>query len=482
MAWRVALLGVCVVGAAACGSVDPATSTGDSTSGPGGATSSTSGAGGSDPAPTFTDREWALLKSLSPDALPGAPVDVSNAYADDAAAAALGQRLFFSTVFSGALLDSDDNGDPGTLGQKGETGKVACASCHVPDDAFSDGRSPSHQISLASGWGRRRAPSLLDVGQETLVMWDGRHDALYNQVFGPFESAVEMNSSRLFVAEQVFAHFKEEYEAVFGPMPSLDDAARFPILAAEDAGCPGLEGQGQGYCTAAAMRGSPGDGAEFDGLATSPTNDQEAVTRVVVNVGKAIAAYERLLSCGPGPFDRFVHGDDTALTSTEKRGAQVFIGKGGCVTCHDGPFLTDRAFHNVGLAPATVASAFIDSDDHGALEGLAAALADPLNTEGVFSDGRDGRLPDAVGDALDGAFRTPGLRCVSKRPSFMHTGQLLSLDSVVELFDQGGHVGGFFGTNELEKLGLSDGEKSDLVSFLKTLDGPGPDVSLTTPP
>ncbi len=83
----------------------------------------------------------------------------------------------------------------------------------------------------------RRAPSLLDVGQADLLMWDGRHDAMYNQVFGVFESPVEMNSSRLFVAKQVFAEFRAEYEAVFGAMPPMDDLGRFPALSAELTGC-----------------------------------------------------------------------------------------------------------------------------------------------------------------------------------------------------------------------------------------------------
>ena len=68
-------------------------------------------------------------------------------------------------------------------------------------------------------------------------MWDGLHDAAYNQPFTPFESAVEINSSRLYVAQQVFAHFRAEYEALFGRLPALDDGARFPPLVAAQAGC-----------------------------------------------------------------------------------------------------------------------------------------------------------------------------------------------------------------------------------------------------
>ena len=105
----------------------------------------------------------------------------------------------------GPLLDTDNDGSAQSLGMAGQTGRVACAGCHVPASGFSDTRSFQLQISLGAGWGRRRAPSLLDVGQAQLIMWDGRRDALYDQPFGPLESVVEMNSSRLYMAEQLYA-------------------------------------------------------------------------------------------------------------------------------------------------------------------------------------------------------------------------------------------------------------------------------------
>lgn len=453
-------------------SIDPGDSTGS-------VDSSTGDSGDEDVAPEFTDEEWAALQALAPDPLPGPPPDVSNAFADDPAAALFGQRLFFTPIFAGKLLDGDHNGMGTSLGNKGEAGKVSCASCHVAEDGFSDTRSPSQQISLGTGWGRRRAPSLLDVGQTDVLMWDGRHDTMYNQVFGPFESAAEMNSSRLFVAHQVFANFREEYEAIFGPLPPLDDDARFPALSAELTGCSPDDGQAPFVCDAE-FHGYPGDGAEYDSMAPE---DQEAVTRVVVNVGKAIGAYERLLTCGAGRFDAWMHGDDAATTNAEKRGAKLFVGKANCVSCHSGPFMSDQEFHNVGLVPTIVASAFIDADDRGAIVGLAAAIADPLNVAGLFSDGDDGRLPDAVVDSHEGAFRTPMLRCVAGRPSYFHTGQALGLAPVIAFFDRGGDPPGLYpGVSEIEPLGLTADERADLVAFLETLDGPGPSSELLGPP
>ncbi len=432
-----------------------------------------------DEPPTFTPEEWAALQALAPDPLPSPPADITNAWADDPLAAAFGQRLFFTPVFAGRLLDGDQNGYGTSLGNKGDVGKVSCASCHVPEDAFTDTRSPSKQISLGAGWGRRRAPSLLDVGQASLLMWDGRHDAMYNQVFGPFESAAEMNSSRLFVAQQVFALFRAEYEAIFGAMPPLDDTTRFPALAAELTGCTPLDGQAPFVCDGE-IHGSPGDGAEFDGMTP---DDQEAVTRIVVNVGKAIGAYERLLACGPGRFDAWMHGDESAVTNSEMRGAKLFVGDAHCIDCHRGPFLSDQQFHNVGLVPTLVAASFIDADDRGAIVGLAAAQDDALNVQGSFSDGDDGRLPARLAAELEGSFRTPTLRCVAQRPSFFHTGQALGLAPVVAFFDRGGDLpGGYPGVSEIEPLGLTAQDREDLVAFLRTLDGPGPAQELLAPP
>ena len=93
-----------------------------------------------------------------------------------------------------------------------------------------------------------------------------------------------------------------------------------------------------------------------------------------------------------------------------------------------------------------------------------------------------GRLAATVPPGMEGAFRTPGLRCVSRRPAFMHTGQMATLKDVVAFFNDGGRVFGYPGKNELEPLHLSAAEQADLVAFLHTLDGPGPAPSLLAPP
>ena len=433
---------------------------------------------------------WVELSKLSPAAtLPAPPVDLSNEVADDPAAAALGHKLFFDPGFSGALLESDNDGHHGGVGRQGETGKVSCASCHVPDSGFVDTRTVHKQLSLASGWTGRRTPSILDVGHAKLLMWDGRFDSLQRQVLGVFESPREGNSSRLFFAQEIARRYAEPYRAIFGADPTLVLAPSYPQLTAANTGC-SLElttsTTPDDTCSQGTLHGVPG-AADYDALSEQ---QQREVTRVVINAGKAIGAYERLLSCGPSRFDAFMHGDETALGESEQRGAALFVGKAECVNCHSGPFFSDQKFHNVGLFPAMVSAAFIRNNDPGAEKGLAQVLADPLNVKGEFSNADDGRLPSLVGPEMLGAFRTPMLRCSSQRPSFMHTSQMMSLEEVVDFFNKGGHkqpgvaaapVLGFLGETELKPLGLDEQEVGDLVAFLKALDGPGPPDELRKP-
>jgi cytochrome c peroxidase len=429
--------------------------------------------------PPATDPPSQLSKQfdmLSPSKLPPPPPDVTNRFADDSRAAELGHRLFFDPSFSGRLIDTDNDGTNGTLGTTGETGKIMCAACHNPGAGFVDARSPRHQISLGAAWTIRKGRSLLDVGQAKLLMWDGRHDALYNQVFNPLESANEMNTSRLFVAEQMFQKYRSAYESIFGLMPALGDPAHFPVLAAARTGCADFD---YGTRKGTDCHGMPGDGAEFDGMALE---DQRAVTRVVVNMGKALGAYLRLLSCGQGRFDEWVHGNANALDPSEQRGATLFVGRGHCVACHSGPFFTDQQFHNVGLQPGSVAVSFVDIDDRGAAEGLGRAMGSPLNEKGEFSDADDGRLPAMISPEMEGAFRTPSLRCVSEHPSFLHTGQYRALEDVLDFFADGGHESGFVGKSELNPFNLSADDRTDLVAFLKTLRGAGPPAELLVAP
>ncbi len=415
-------------------------------------------------APASRSSKSKIFAALSPNPFPRVPADVSNRWADDPDAALLGQRLFFDARFSGPLLAGEHDGAflSSGLGMQGTPGKVACSSCHHPSAGFVDTRSTKQQVSLGAAWTHRRSPSLLDVGYLSVLMWDGRRDAGYNQVFGAIEASAEMNSSRLFVAQQMGRLYKADYERVF--KESFPDLSDYAPVAPEDAGCK-------------EEQASPTMGC--------PKPHDDRVDRVVVNFGKAMNAYLRKLTCGAGRFDAWVNGDANALTAEERHGAELFIGKGRCVSCHSGPHFTDRQFHNIGLPGAIVSLVIQVGGDAGAAKGIPAMLADPLNVRGKFSDGYDGRL-DALdhvkADDLLGAFRTPSLRCVAKRPSFTHTGQLRSLGEVVEFFSRGGATSDTTGAKEIGPLNLTLEEQAHLVAFLRTLSGPGPSADLLVPP
>ena len=450
--------------------------------------------GSARPYSLLTDEQLAVARTLVLPASSGPPADPSNAFADDPAAAALGQSLFFDPRFAGALR-SDDNhciNRPHVLGEAGQTGRVACAGCHLPGDAsgpnFVDTRSLGGTISLAADWVLRRTPTIIDVAQSHLYMWDARRDTLHSVVFGAIESPREMNSSRLFYAQQVFRHYRTEYEAIFGAMPPLDDGSRFPALDAATTGCHGRD-------DAMTCHGMPGDDAEFDSMDATPArqpdgrmrSDRDLVTEVVINAGKTMAAYMRRLGSRPGRFDRFMAGEE-AFTDQEQRGLGLFVGEADCVRCHQGPYFSDHDVHNIGLEPGTVAAVFVDLDDVGASAGIAALLDDPLSSVGIFSDGDNGLRPRAVEDRHLGAFRTPMLRGHGKQPSFFHTGLVRTLRAVVEHFARGGDRYGFPGHSELADergepiaLGLEDDDIDALVAFLETLDGPAPDASLMAP-
>jgi cytochrome c peroxidase len=429
-----------------------------------------------EPAPELPAEVMDRLRTLRYDDGPP-PEDPSNRVADDPRAQLLGQRLFFDASLSGPLLEGDNDGSGGTLGLKGESGKVSCASCHVPADHFVDTRSPHRQISLAAEWTKRRTPTLLEVGFAPLYNWDGRRDSLWAQAIGVIESEREFNSSRLFVAERVIAEYGAEYAALFGEPPPVDDSTQFPQLTPTETGCTQLVNQDGVYYE---CRGKPGDNGPYDALST---DQQTAVTEVTVNAAKALGAYVRQLRCGEGRFDAWLDGDASALSASEQRGAALFVGRAQCIDCHSGPNLTDGKFHNVGLRPGVVAVAFTDTGDRGAAPAVLELASDPLSTHGAFSDGQRDVLPEQSPEELEGSFRTPTLRCIAEQPSFMHTGQFTSLSSVMSFFSRGGDgPGGYPGINELERLDLDETERADLAAFLGALMGPGPDPVLLSAP
>jgi cytochrome c peroxidase len=234
----------------------------------------------------------------------------------------------------------------------------------------------------------------------------------------------------------------------------------------------------------AAPGGTPAQRAAWDAM---PERSRDAVNRVFANLGKAIAAFERTVSYGQSRFDRYaqatVSGDgrgQDVLSAQEVRGLRVFLGKGQCATCHNGPMLTDQAFHNTGVPPIDRAR-----PDRGRAEGAKKLVRDEFNCLGHYSDATPEQCGELQFLATDdpghlAAFRTPSLRNVAQRAPYMHAGQFRTLEQVVQHYATSPKA--VLGHSELVQPGekhaerqairLSTADIQDLVAFLGSLTGP----------
>lgn len=376
----------------------------------------------------WTQGELSVLASLRISALQPAPKDPSNAFENLPAAADLGKRIFSDTRFS-------------------RNGAIACASCHDPKLQFQDGRALAKGIGL----GARRAMPLAGLGHNAWFFWDGRKDSLWAQALGPLEDSAEHGGNRLAYVHVMQAHYRSDYEALFGRMPAI---GQLP----PDAG----------------PNGSPSEQAAWNAIDKATQNQ---ISRIFANIGKAIATYEKTLHYGESRFDRYVDAvlkQDTAamqlLKPQELNGLKIFIGKGECVTCHGGPLLTDHYFHNTGVPPRDPAK-----PDRGRCPALSRVLSDEFNCLGQFSDAKQDQCQElrflAKADhGMQGAFKTPSLRNVALRPPYMHAGQIGSLEDVIRHYRNAPKAA--VGHSERKPLPLSEAEVSELVAFLGSLSGP----------
>jgi len=375
----------------------------------------------------WTAKEREMLKSLSLASLGPLPADPSNRFADDARAAALGERLFSDARLSG-------------------NGKVSCATCHVPQRDFQDGTPLAHGVGTT---GRRTMP-IAGTAHGAWFFWDGRTDSQWSQALGPLESAVEHGGSRTQYAHTIAAHYRADYEAVFGPLPSL-------------AGLP-------------AQAGPVADTAWRAAWTRIPAARQGEITRVYANIGKAIAAFERRVELVPTRFDRYVdaelagraHDGTSSLSDDEVAGLKLFVGKANCVNCHNGARLTDDHFHNTGVP----ASSLVAAVDSGRSVGVRQALAAEFACTSKYSDATPDdcaelRFATTEGEELVRAYKTPSLRGVAERAPYMHAGQIATLAGVIQHYDRAPKAP--FGHSELKPLQLSEKERRQIEGFLRTL-------------
>ena len=394
----------------------------------------------------FTPAEWEDLQTFGPVGDP--PPDTTNRYADNDAVAAFGQRLFHEKRYAGPLTVAGD------LGNVGETGKVACATCHDPTAYFTDTRT-ENVTSLGAARTRRNAPSLVNIAFYEWGNWAGAHDNFWKQASNSPETADNTGGNRLAYAHVVYAHYRAEYDALFPiPLdPALDpaatDAARFPPNGKPKANAMAADGPWEMMAAA----------------------DRDIINRIMSNCGKSMAAYERKLVSRNAPFDQYVAGDKSAISVAAKRGAKLFIGKAACNGCHIDETFTDQEFHNTGIMQT------IDPLDDGRFFDLPRALTNTFNGAGMYSDDPAAGMAKLAGltvtDEMKGQFRTKSLRHLTKTAPYFHNGSMATLEDVVRFYNAGGAESGFPGTKDplLVPLNLSESEITDLVAFLETLTG-----------
>ena len=304
------------------------------------------------------------------------------------------------------------------------SGSVLCASCHVPFRAFQDGRPRGFGLEE----GDRNTPSLFNVAFYRWYGWDGGHDSLWSQSIRPLLDAREMKASAAHVAATVRRYYANAYRLAFQrEIPSKDEA-------------------------------------------------------VLVDAGKALAAFQETLVSGRTPFDDFRDAleakDEVAMRrypEAAKRGLRTFVGKGSCSVCHVGPLFTNGEFGDVGV-PFFTGPGKVDAGRQGGIKKLESSR---FNLLGRFND--DAERSSATGTRHVvaqhrnfGEFRVPGLRNVARTAPYMHNGSLATLQDVVkhysELNEERLHADG---EKILRRLDLAPQEVDDLVVFLETLSPAG---------
>ena len=257
-------------------------------------------------------------------------------------------------------------------------GTLSCASCHEPQRAFTDGRPVAQGIGGARG--RRNSPTLVNRAWGRSFFFDGRARSLEDLALRPILDPTELGSTEDALLSLARSSYRSRFRRAFDAEPSLEFTA------------------------------------------------------------KALASYLRTIVGGDSALDRLAFGNESALTSSGRRGLTLFFGKAGCGQCHSGPNLTDEEFHNTGIAWRT----------------------------GVLTD--EGRAGVTSAPADRGAFKTPTLREISRTAPYMHNGSLLSLHQVIDYYDTGGANNPALDP-KLRALHLSPMEKADLAAFLSSLTG-----------
>ena len=255
------------------------------------------------------------------------------------------------------------------------SGTQSCASCHNPALSWTDGL----RLGVGTQEMKTHTPTMLNIAWAPILGWDGRFPSLEAVAFAaPITNPGIMNRK---------------------PADLLRALSAIP-----------------GYRAAFA--------AAFS---------DHAITEA--HIADALATFERTIVSGPAPFDRWVTGDEHAISAQAKHGFALFTGKAGCSNCHIGWAFTDEGFYDIGTATG---------DDIG----------------------RARLFPNTV--KLKYAFKVPTLRDVARRAPYMHNGSEATLADVIDLYDRGG-IDRPSRADFIKPLHLTAQEKADLIAFLDTL-------------
>jgi cytochrome c peroxidase len=303
----------------------------------------------------------------------------------------LGKKLFFDKSLSAS-------------------GQVSCATCHQPQLMFSDGKPVGSVGDVLKG--SRNTPSLLDVGAQRSLFWEGRRANLEDQALDPLLNPLEHGLASEKALVTVIKK-NEAYVKAFREIASL----------------------------------SPNDIRPRD-------------------VAIALAAYEATLKSGENAFDRYLAGDSSAIEHSVRRGWLLFNGRAQCTRCHvaEGarPLFTDHQFHTVSVGLSRI---------EGRVASLSTQLAqlskdDRLRDRKLVADAdiaQLGRYLVTANPKDIGKFKTPGLRNVALTAPYMHDGSVATLRQAVEVEVY------YRSAQEDLPLVLTPIEIDDLLSFLKSL-------------
>ena len=311
----------------------------------------------------------------------------------------LGEKLFFD-------------------GRMSADGTVACATCHDPARAFTDGRPVS--IGIKGRVGQRNAPTILNALYNKAQFWDGRATNLEDQAMLPIVNSVEMGQSSLDAAVTNLASI-EEYRRTFLKV--------------------------------------------FD----RPINGSDLL--------RALAAYERTLVSFDSPFDHFTAGDQNAIDDHAKRGWELFNTKGRCNKCHaltdtqrDVTNFMDNDFHNIGIG---IIRHKVVPLAHQAEQEIASGNAVAVDRAAIESEMSVlGRFLITKKPADTASFKTPNLRNVLVTGPYFHDGSQMTLWDVMDHYNKGAGLQNPWLDEDIQPLALTEREIDDLVAFLASLTSP----------